>query len=177
MQNEVSELRERLEKELNKNSQFKESEKSNLNSRLREIKSSFEQEKSQMSERLFVLEKEKMQWHIEKQIMASNKLELEEKYNQLFSKLNNQQKELESLKKPPTLAKGKESTKNAIKDLMQRNSSSVLNRNILQNKQHANGSNVNLNSTANSSSSVHIPLSLRKCNSNGFLGGITINSN
>jgi len=42
-----------------------------------------------------------MQWNIERKIMSDNKTELEEKYNQLFSKINNQQRELESLKKPP----------------------------------------------------------------------------
>jgi len=85
--------------------------------------------------------------------MSDNKIELEEKYNQLFSKINTQQKELESLKKPPFKVKEsiKDYTKNSIKDIV--NKTNVLNKNIL----------------GNSKNNINIPLSLRKCNSNGFL--------
>jgi len=79
---------------------------------------------------LFAFEKERMQWHLEKQILTNNKFELEEKFNQLFSKLNSQQKELEALKKPPVNVKLKESvTKNSIKDMM---------KDKLQSSQHQN---------------------------------------
>lgn len=113
-----------------------------------------ESEKTNLTDKIFNLEKEKMQWNLEKQIMNNNKMELEEKQNQLFNRINSQQKELEQLKKPPVNIKLKENTKTVIKDIMTKNIvSSAVSKNILQ----------------SAKGNINIPLSLRKCNSNGQL--------
>lgn len=117
------------------------------------LKSAHENEKVQLNERLFKLEKDKMQWNIERKIMFDNKTELEEKYNQIFSKINNQQRELESLKKPPYKLKDglKDSAKHSIKDLMNKSGQGVLGRNILGNlgTSHSNSAIDNSNSNGN----------------------------
>jgi len=92
----------------------------------------------------------------------------------LFSKINNQQRELECLKKPPYKISNnlKESAKHSIKDMMNKSSSGVLGRNILG---HVGSSSTNARSARNNIvkdnpiSNINIPLSLRKCASNGFL--------
>jgi len=43
------------------------------------LRSNYESEKSQLKDRLNQLEKERMQWNIERKIMSDNKTELEEK--------------------------------------------------------------------------------------------------
>lgn len=50
-----------------------------INEKLKEYKQMLESEKTNLTDKIFNLEKEKMQWNLEKQIMNNNKMELEEK--------------------------------------------------------------------------------------------------
>jgi len=105
---------------------------------MNELKSTLERERKTHSDKLHDVEKERMQWQLERDTLGSVKAELEEKCNTLGQRLKETSKELEQLRKPPVNLKVKDATKCAIKDLMKNN--------ILQ-KNSSNSSFVDVTST------------------------------
>lgn len=101
-------------------------EKKSLYEKMNELKDKMEVERKNYSDKNYEHEKERMQWQMERDVLSQTKHELEDKYDTICQKFNQQQRDLDQYKKPPMGSKIKEATKFAIKDFL-KNSASAQN--------------------------------------------------